>query len=325
MTHERPHLDEIVAIFLVRQFMANLPVQFLPNGNQGMEFAPEVMPIGIGGGMFDEHPGEDGRKEEECAATLVAKWLGISERPELKRLLEYTKKDDLRGANGDILSISTRTKTMYGRKDQTEVVEWALVAIEDYYLDQVRFFSSNFKRDACVKNVQVGDKTVQFASIVSNERVGDIARSNGIALLIQKSETGVQIFSHFSSKMRLSDLARVLRIEENSFSNNLKNDWKRFETEEKVDGLPEWYMHPKGVFLLNGSKTATGVPKTKIAIERILELAILTFSEAEYRKCKIENPLACKKCPFAVFKYGMRICRKKRHDLNPESEAVRAA
>lgn len=54
-----------------------------------------VLTVDIGGGMFDHHPAN--KYPGECAATLVAKHLGISERPELQKILEYTKEHDLHG------------------------------------------------------------------------------------------------------------------------------------------------------------------------------------------------------------------------------------
>ncbi len=54
-----------------------------------------VLTVDIGGGMFDHHPAN--KHPGECAATLVAKHLGISEKPELQKILDYTKAHDLHG------------------------------------------------------------------------------------------------------------------------------------------------------------------------------------------------------------------------------------
>lgn len=73
ITHVRPHLDEICAIWLMRRFAdaAGSEVSFVQNSTRpdDVDKDPEVVYIGVGRGKYDEHRGVMG----ECAASLVWK------------------------------------------------------------------------------------------------------------------------------------------------------------------------------------------------------------------------------------------------------------
>jgi uncharacterized UPF0160 family protein len=65
VTHERPHLDEIVAMWLLLRFkFPEAEIAFAENGNIKIGFSADTIAVGLGGGQFDEHPtGTEGRKE----------------------------------------------------------------------------------------------------------------------------------------------------------------------------------------------------------------------------------------------------------------------
>jgi len=104
ITHRACHWDEIVAITLLQQYgeklfpgISRAQIRFVENPQDTQESldAMGVLPIGCCFTRFDEHVnGASGRIEGECAATLVAKYLGLYERPEFERLLEETYQCD---------------------------------------------------------------------------------------------------------------------------------------------------------------------------------------------------------------------------------------
>ncbi len=102
LTHRDPDMDEVEAIRLLKRYGENTypgisKAEIVTvakrdfEGKKAENFELEgVLCVGIGGGKFDEHPfGERGRREGECAATLVAKDLGIDANPNTKANIAY--------------------------------------------------------------------------------------------------------------------------------------------------------------------------------------------------------------------------------------------
>lgn len=72
ITHVRPHLDDVCAIWLLRRFAPEFKdsaVDFIQTNKDGgkTEANPDFTYIGVGRGRFDEHKGDVGK----CATTLV--------------------------------------------------------------------------------------------------------------------------------------------------------------------------------------------------------------------------------------------------------------
>ena len=104
VTHTKPDLDEITAWWQACRFGEKIfpgakeaYVVFVSERSPGYKGRmPKeceqdgILLLGVGGGQFDEHPNDGkGRKENECAATLMAKALGIEEDPAMERILRF--------------------------------------------------------------------------------------------------------------------------------------------------------------------------------------------------------------------------------------------
>lgn len=79
VTHVRPHLDDICAVWLIRRFWTGAdaaPVSYINNNlvPPDVDASPEKIYVGVGRGRFDEHRGVPGA----CAASLV--WDDLRER-----------------------------------------------------------------------------------------------------------------------------------------------------------------------------------------------------------------------------------------------------
>jgi hypothetical protein len=111
VTHIRPHLDEICAIWLLRRYLPawrDASVEFVHTD----ELEPPIIDndervhVGVGRGQFDEHKGDLG----ECAASLVYRHLNESvvlnqnERKALDRLVEWVRQED----NGQLMALPGR-------------------------------------------------------------------------------------------------------------------------------------------------------------------------------------------------------------------------
>jgi hypothetical protein len=102
LTHRDPDMDEMEAIRLLRRYgeekysgITDASIQTLAK-RDSMEKNAEtlesegILCVGIAGGKFDEHPfGERGRRDGECAATLVAKDIGADKHPRAKANIAY--------------------------------------------------------------------------------------------------------------------------------------------------------------------------------------------------------------------------------------------
>ncbi len=116
LLHERPHLSDLLARYLIHHY----DVDGKLTGD---------VPIGRGGGPFDEHSDP---AMQECEATLVAKFLGVRELPELKRLLDYTLDVDRFGRGKSVLKFGRLVELMWDvhPREPWRAEQWAEVMIE---------------------------------------------------------------------------------------------------------------------------------------------------------------------------------------------------
>lgn len=132
--HDRwwTHVDELMAILLIQLFGQHrwlglglrnvlvlgldVPADLTPAEMEAQGF----LPIGIGGGPFDDHR-EGGKIDGKSAAQLVAEELGILEEyPVLKAALAWVNQADTEG-NGGIGSVAF---TLLGFDDPIEAIEY---------------------------------------------------------------------------------------------------------------------------------------------------------------------------------------------------------
>jgi len=308
LTHERPHLDEIVAIWLLRKFgeqkfpgAATAKVSFTSvrklneAGLKPDDYdARGILLLGIGGGRFDEHPTlEEGRKAGDCATTLVAKELGISDDPALAKILRFVRAADVEG-NASPFDISYVVKLLHARypDDPHRVIKWALVAIEAKYQEQVRFFTvvkPEFDAKAKVEEVAVGQRRLRVVSIDSDEDgIHKYARSEygaRAAVVIQRRSTGnVAVFGNKQAGVDMREAAKLLRLAEQAANGRtVTTDEERLVADGQVPGAEEWFYHKQGQMLLNGSLTQADVPPTRLSLDRITELVKIGIDPARLK------------------------------------------
>ena len=105
MLHDCPHLDELLALFLLREYgrhkfdlssakMAYFTIGVWPEGD-GPQKHQDCLFVGCGGSQFDEH-GKSG--EETCSARLVANFLGLGQEKCFEELLDVVQHEDRNGA-----------------------------------------------------------------------------------------------------------------------------------------------------------------------------------------------------------------------------------
>jgi len=348
ITHTRPHLDEITAIWLLRKFggekypgVSTTEIIFwteggtTPDGRSAAEWeADGYLLVGTGGGKFDEHPNHNGSSGKsakgKCAATLVAEDLGIEDDPALKIILESVEKEDLKGGSRS-LDLPALVKLLHGQfLDQPEkVIQWAIMGLEAKYYEQVQFFQETkkeFDEKAKVIEIKSNGRTLKVAVIESgNEVMSKFARSSfgcEAAVVIQKHPSGnVQIFTNRKYGLKITDVAQMLRLEEQRLKGKLiTTDWQALAAEGKVEGAEEWYFHTEGQMLLNGSLAAPGVTPTRISLERIVEIVTIGINSQNLPECCASNRICTfKKC--AWYNFGLHRCRRIRSEMRKDKNA----
>lgn len=296
-THVNPHVDEIAGIWMLRKFgskhfpgIEKAPVEYWGNGTSSMPQTPEeylnegILLVGIGGGMFDEHSTVEGeRKEDKCAATLIADYLGISDNPELEKILEFVQKNDLKGTGTmfDIASVSRRMYQFVASAEQ--VMKWVVVALETMYLDQLQFVQNAAKEyaKASVHTVRNSDGGEHKVVVIESDDplVAKFAFSTGggkMSVVVQRRSTGnVQIFSNKRQKPDMDKIARFIRVaaqKANGTTKTLKPE--DLIREGSVAGAEEWYyFRTKGTCgLFNGNTSHPDVPPTTLPLEEIVRI-----------------------------------------------------
>lgn len=331
-THPKPHLDEIAAIWLLRKFgkekfpgIKHAEIQYW--NETDITETPEkyesqgIVLLGIGNGKFDEHPGlENGRKENECCATLIAKYLDIDDDPALEKILKFVLNNDLKAsAHPFDLAYVTNVLHRQSPNNPEKIIEWTTTGLEAKYQEQLQFFTATkkeFEKATKIEQIQCNGKTVNLVIAVSDDgQMSKFARSFhgcNAAIVIQKLSSGnVQIFSNKKFKITFYDVAQMLRLEEQKAKGKLiTTDWKELATEGKVEGAEEWFFHKEGQLLLNGSFTAPNVPPTQISLKQITELVKIGVNRNQfYKNC---DSRGCRNCPW--YSWGLHRCRKLRFE-----------
>jgi hypothetical protein len=162
--HYRPHGDEIVALWLLLNAFFDIAERLFPGistanimfVDAGTVFSNPtademeqqgILCIGVGGGRFDEHPsGNHGRKKGDCAATLIATFLGVADNAELSPLLDYARRIDLEGKDDpfDLFSLIKTLQLQAENDDEMiKIILWSIAALNAWWSWQL----SNCKVD----------------------------------------------------------------------------------------------------------------------------------------------------------------------------------
>lgn len=307
-THIRPHLDEIAAIWLLRKFgdgrfpgagaakvTFTTARQLAARGGSAEQLERQgILLLGIGGGRFDEHPtAEREKRSEECAATLVAKELGVDGDPALQKILRFVRAIDVEGSASPF-DVSYLVKVMHNQlPDHPErVISWAMAALDAKYHEQEQFLrvlKPEFEAKAQVEEIRVGNRTERLVAIQSDlENIHKYARSESgarAAVVIQRRSGGnVSIHGDKKPGVDLNETAKLLRLAEQAAKGRIvTSDDERLTSEGQVPGAEEWFYHKRGQMLLNGSLTAPDVPPTHLSLDQIRELVLAGFDETRLK------------------------------------------
>ncbi len=346
VTHVSPHLDEIFAIWLLRRYgeeqfpgVAEAPIVYWTAGMEsrtwGDYWNSGTLLIGVGGGPFDEHPGDgEARKKNKTATSLVAEYLGLAEVEAFMQLMQYVVKNDLQGSK-NAFELGRMVTMLHNEHpdDPQRVIDWTTTVIDGHLKSRLRLFSETIEEYAKVEFIQLRNRgrRCKLAVITSdNDQIPSFALSKrgGLAevVIVAKSSGNVVIMSRPDSKVILKDVAKVLRIEEHlaSGSSEPLPRWDVLAEEGTLPLVPEWHYFKAGESLFNGSKTHPDVPPTRLGLDRIVELVKLALNTSTFETLRSDtcNNGVCAstqsdRCPW--YDYGLSRCRSIRYHM-PRTE-----
>ncbi len=307
-THPQPHVDEIVALFILQKYgeklfpgITNARIQFNradgdANGTQ--EDGDKLLDMGVlllgtGQGMFDDKSPK-GVKRNQCCTTLVAKYLGVRDNPELRQLIEYTLNNDRDGASTpcDLNNIIRALYFKYG-DDQLSAVSSALDLVEalwkvqyDFHVNGSKAFA-NADRPTFMRN----GKEMKVAILMTdNLQAAKYALYKGADIVVKRDFHGhIQILvnNRTLGGVSLENVVRILRSEEQRATkpDQPVTDWQQLGMEGM---LLNWYYQCEGNFqsILNGSKTAPNVTPSLLHSDEIFSAIVagLTDGWQEYKR-----------------------------------------
>lgn len=301
ISHDRFHFDEGEAIFLMQkygeimfpgvstakvEFMASLPTSWKDKTEYDL-MKEGVLLIGIGNGRFDEHPSvKVPEKKGECAATLVAKHLGIDTDPTITELLKYALRIDST-ATASPFDLATFMKDFHQSHPDSSATLWEIVRplIEGKWMKQKLFC-------ACESEAREHGLTDTFstrkhrnlvimAAETDNPQFQAYARSKGCAVIMQKKSTGnVQIFTNKKFGLDISlVVARIRNAEREANGRKPISDPDIICANGAVEGAEVWYYHEVAGNFFNGSLT-TPKPPTKVSWGTIIKIVSENIRDA---------------------------------------------
>lgn len=231
VTHQKPHWDEVVAIWILRKFgwilfpgIQQAGIIYwpagasTPDGRSAEEWlADGYLLVGVGGGQYDEHASAKRKRiEGQCAATLIARALGRENDPALKMILAYVLRTDT-SATATPFDLASTLKAMHHRFWSTEggperIMAWGFTALDAWYLKQVEYVECAQDQVHVVQEVKLEHGTVRVVTVRSeNEQMQVYARAElgGDVVVLQQPSTGnTQIFTSKSYAKRYARYAR---------------------------------------------------------------------------------------------------------------------
>ncbi len=155
VAHKYVDFDEVLAAFMLHQ-LPEAEIHFPGANSAGIGFwnagrktidgcyatdewvrKAKLLPIGCGGGEFDEHPvpGRP-RLQNECASTLVAKKLGVLGNPKLAQLLSFANRvNNTATASPDDISSYIKLHHANGQLTVQQIFDWAHLGIAAKYYE----------------------------------------------------------------------------------------------------------------------------------------------------------------------------------------------
>lgn len=263
ITHVRPHLDDICAIWLMRNHAPeakDAALDFITTNEKGGDTVddPDFVYIGVGRGKFDEHKGDVG----ECAATLVFRDLKnrVSFEPAEFRALERIVRWVLEEDTGKLNALPYREFTvpliLQGKyeisgKDSRAVTELCFGILDALLASQKNMVQLE---DDWSRRIEFDSRFGRAVGLMSSAKeIDSYAYSRGFDIAVFVNPDGT--YHNIRAKVgTVIDLASVY-----------------VSLKEREPGAG-WYFHHSKKLLICGGELAPGVKPSKLSLEEMIEL-----------------------------------------------------
>lgn len=304
VTHVRPHLDELAAIWALRQFgekkypgadKAKIvwfdPAEHLDDRSEAQWLGDGYLFLGVRGGEFDDHPHE--RFPDDCVFTLLLRALGLYEDPTLDELVYHVLSEDRNGAP-HALHVAQIIKHLHRGVDFDDVRKFAEMALTATWERQklilaVRDVVGRPENLQIVCNEATGREFVLCVVEHDSEEVSVAARDkrNGpnAALVVQRNSRG-HIYISSSHRQGVCDITPLV-IELRSAEQELQHFGPQVEDIEQLGGdgmFLGWYHQRQAAAAFCGSLTSPHQSASKIDLGEIRKMAawfLETFEPVE--------------------------------------------
>jgi len=326
VTHIRPHFDEVLAVYLLKTYgerlfpgVGDAAIETWGEGRILKEFGGKsakdllielkILCVGTCGGMFDEHV-----NGELTCAHLVAEFLGIANRPELRKVLQFCNRVDHDGHSMpfDLHSTMKEMYEFYGDDDNgmQTVLNWAMRAIESHVGGQRQFHAcaEEFKR-AGGKIINGGPVKIALVQSDNPKMHKWIRHTYSADVIVKMRSSGNMIILTSAQKVKkiidMRDLARIVRMMELQKRRKILPDWETLEATGTPIECPWWYYYANGEQLLNGTSTSPDIQPTVLTLNEVAQAVAISCAPT-IEPCNQLCFQACNKYP-----YGLIACRQK--------------
>jgi hypothetical protein len=313
--YPRPHPDNIVALWLLREFgteqfpgIETAKLEFwnqIPAGKTSEQLEAEgVLLIDLGGGRFDHHQEEHHNDKQTCATSLVARFVGVADRPEFKKLLEYVRRDDLEGKG--VISkdpidraFGLSAIVMNLNRDYPDHPEFVIDLVTRIF---VAHYHEEYKRKVLMPQewaeLQQTGKAIQFTIPAGNEQlrvvmiesdskalvgflraVGDVQAD----VVVQRLSTGHTNIVTRQTQRRLNLLktvAEIRKAEAEKLGIRLDLPQEQLEKPRRLEGIDAWYFDTAANTIQNGGAAAENVPTTLLSLSDIRSVLERTLPDS---------------------------------------------
>ncbi len=298
----RIQVDTAIAFFLLRQYgeekfpgIKNAGVVFwseLPEGRDSEELEEEgYILLDLGGSKFDHH-NFGAENKTYSSSHLVAHFLGADDRPEIQKLLEFARRDDLEGKGtistdsidrafgfpGLLMSLNKSLPD-----NPKRVLEIVLPLLQSHFIEEYKRHElipqeyEGLKSTGKFKEFQAThfDKRIKVVYVESdNPALAGYLRSRAVGadLVIQRASTGhTNFITRQALRLELRKLARLVKLmEAQKLGIVLPVDSiADLELPGRTDRLPHWYYDTRANTLQNGGAKPQGIPPTNLIYEEI--------------------------------------------------------
>ncbi len=318
--HSRIHLDEVVAVWLIFKFggdliknLHELEIIVWPSGNSTPDgksvrnhILAGLLPIGVGGGVTDEHSRNGSGHYGKSSAEIIAELLGVQNLPELKQILKMVHSDDVEGSSSfDQLGPLVLALSNEWADSPKSVVDYFSILLDALYERQCRFVEGRKeiaqiekearkeRDDYRVQSIWIHGEKLRLITIESdNDQIVNSAWSRGYDAVIKRCSSGhTQVLAN--KRVTLAELDRVAtRLRINELHRRGKGNQIR-KTNLSLDGhlsvAPEWYYQREAGRIMNGCHSATGVSPTRLSLEDIRKIVLAAINPPGRKTVQIKK------------------------------------